>query len=140
LLVKRLLVAGNANYALTGSDVTIRNGPLVTADRGGGGSSAVRQRRKYRHVTKKLLEELLFSKEEEQPPPPTPARIKAVQEEIISAGLLSPVVARTVKRAVVNAYKPDVTWRELARDLEAVRRAAELEQELEDEDEFLMLA
>ncbi len=119
-------------------------------DRGGDGFDAPRQRRKARHITAKRLQELLAPKEESAPVP-THKRVRAAKREIIAAieaggGLLGAArqhIAQFVGDQVQQFYQPDMEWRELAMAMQAIaEQAAEMariEQEIEDEDEFLIL-
>jgi hypothetical protein len=153
IVVARKLVADNGNYELTGTDATPTYVPVETRARGGddGGSARpVRQRRKYRHITARQLQELLEVKPEEAPVP-THKRVRAVKREIVrqieAAGLLGPAkpaVARFVQEELTQAFIPQMDWAGLAAAVRNImRRAAEeaarIEQEIEDEDEFLIL-
>jgi len=126
--------------------------PTTPTDRGGDdGGGYVRQRRKYKHVTARKLQELLDEVEAKKAPQPTHKRLRTVKREIVAqieaAGLLGPAkpaVARLVEQELVQAYVPDMDWRELANAVagimqRAAEEAARLEQEIEDEDEFLIL-
>jgi hypothetical protein len=120
--------------------------------RGGddGGSFRVRQRRKYRHITTRRLQELLDVKPEEAPVL-TNKRVRVVKREIVSqieaAGLIGPVktkVAQFVGAELKQAFTPDMDWAAIAHAVANImRKAAEeaerIEQEIEDEDEFLIL-
>lgn len=128
-------------------------GYTVATSRGGddGGSGYVRQRRKFKHVTARKLQELLEAKPDEEAPQPTHKRVRKVKREIVAAieasGLLGPAkpaVARFVEQELVRAYVPEMDWAALATAVAGImRRAAEeaarIEQEIEDEDEFLIL-
>ena len=126
-------------------------GYVVATSRGGDDGGYVSQRRKFKHVTARKLQELLEAKPDEEAPQPTHRRVRKVKREIVAAieasGLLGPArpaVARFVEQELVQAYVPEMDWAALAGAVAGImRRAAEeaarIEQEIEDEDEFLIL-
>jgi hypothetical protein len=117
---------------------------------GGDDGGYVRRRRKYRHITARQLQELLEVKPEETPVL-THKRVRAVKREIVrqieAAGLLGPAkpaVAKFVQEELTQAFVPQMDWAGLAAAVRgimqrAAEEAARIEQEIEDEDEFLIL-
>ena len=124
-----------------------------TPRRGGddaGSARPIRQRRKYRHITARQLQDLLEVKPEETPTP-THKRVRAVKREIVrqieAEGLLGPAkpaVSKFVQHELTQAFVPSMDWAALAAAVRgimqrAAEEAARIEQEIEDEDEFLIL-
>jgi hypothetical protein len=155
LVVARKLVAANGNYALTGTDATLTYVPVETRARGGddGGSARpIRQRRRIRPEEIIAIIEAVKAAEEEAKPRPTAKKRKALARKIIETidddniftQALKKPVAQFVRQEVAQVYQPGVSWSEVhaavTRIIEAAQaEARRIEQEIEDEDEFLIL-
>jgi transposase-like protein len=127
-------------------------GVAPVARRVGDDAGYVRRRRKYRPEDIIAIVEAMKAAEEEAQPRPTAKKRKAlarkivetIDEDNIFTQALKKPVAQFVRQEVAHVYQPGVSWSEVytavTRIIEAAQaEARRIEQEIEDEDEFLIL-
>jgi hypothetical protein len=149
----RLLVPANGNYELTGTDATPTYVAVETPTRRGDDAGPIAaRRRRIRPEEIIAIVEAVKAAEEEAKPKPTAKKRKAlarkivetIDEDNIFTQALKKPVAQFVRQEVAQVYQPGVSWDEVyehvARIIEAAQaEARRINQEIEDEDEFLIL-
>lgn len=144
-------VAGTLAAVETGSDTAAFTGEIEGAVRRGG--FMPRRPRRVIPIEELFAVRDIFRSEDEpeRPTPPTRKKIKAVEHRVVNAVIdpYQPSAVRTEVRAFVSrevraSVQPGLSWHELHVIFErimheAAERAAEIEREIEDEDEMILL-